>query len=253
MAAIEMSQDTTPMDLGLPTADGGDNEDLDRMRDGKFTEEELEKFERPRNMFDVTDMTYEEYVEKHYDIMGKKHNEQLLKTQMAMMQQMMSQPGGFGAPGGMMAGGGAGYGGQGAGMGAYGGFGQGGGNTGGPMPPRPPPGYCNAFQRGMCKFGDNCRYKHEIWDPSTAPAAPSQQMGQFPPRDPNRPAGYCNAFQKGECKFGDQCRYRHEINPRPYNPDFARQRQNNFGMVNTNLSNSGGATGAFAAAGYGGF
>ena len=112
----------------------------------------------------------------------------------------------------------------------------------------------NAFQRGMCKFGDNCRYKHEIWDPSTAPAAaPSQQMGQFPPRDPNKPAGYCNAFQKGECKFGDQCRYRHEINPRPYNPDFARQRQNNFGMVNTNLSNSGGATGAFAAAGYGGF
>ena len=228
---------------------GQGQDELQRMREGTFTDEELENFQRPKNMFDVTKMTYEEYVEKHYEIMGKKHNEQMLKQQMAMMQRMMSQPGGFGAPGGML----GGYGGQAGGGAGYGGFGQNvGGVGGGPMPPRPPPGYCNAFQRGMCKFGDNCRYKHEIPEPGAGPAQ-MPMAGQFPPRDPNKPAGYCNAFQKGECKFGDNCRYRHEINPRPYNPDFAKQRNNNMGMVNPNIGTSGGSTGAFAAAGYGGF
>lgn len=262
--AIQASDDQGGPEVKTAEAGGGPEDDLQRMRDGNFTDEELESFQRPRNMFDITKMTYEEYCEKHFDIMGKKHNEQMLKQQMAMMQQMMSQPGGFAAASGAMPGGyggqpggGAGYGGGfGQNMGG-GGFGQGGGGFGmggggGPMAPRPPPGYCNAFQRGMCKFGDNCRYKHEIPEPGAGPAQ-TQSTGQFPPRDPNKPAGYCNAFQKGECKFGDNCRYRHEINPRPYNPEFSKQRSNNFGMVNPNMGTSGGSTGAFAAAGYGGF
>ena len=69
------------------------------------------------------------------------------------------------------------------------------------------------------------------------------------PRDPNKPPGYCNAFQKGECKFGDQCRYRHEINPRPYNPDYRAQQR----AASHVQPMPGGSTGAFAAAGYGGF
>ena len=227
-----------------------DAEKLQRMRRGKFTEEELQNFERPKNMFDVTKMTYEEYVDKHYEIMGRKHNEQLLQQQMAMMQQMMSQQGAF-APGGMMAGaGGAGYGGQGVGGMGYGGFGMG-GNIGGPMPPRPPPGYCNAFQEGLASLGTIAdtsmrygirarlqRYLSKSWTSTCC--------------DPNKPPGYCNAFQKGSASLVINVD-RHEINPRPYNPDFAKQRQNNFGMVNPNIGASGGATGAFAAAGYGGF
>jgi hypothetical protein len=262
MAAMDEAESHTD---AISTS-GGD--DVERMLSGNFTDEELGSFTRPKNMFDVTDMTYEEYVEKHYEIMGKKHSEQMLAQQMAMMQQMMRQQaaGGFGAGmGGGMGGGGYGP--------PNGGAGVGYGRPQGGMPNRPPPGYCNAFQVGSCKFGDNCRYKHEIPEPGAGAAAPigggfgqaggagggfgqpggmGGMGGGMPARDPNRPVGYCNAFQKGECKFGDSCRYRHEINPRPFNPDFQKNRP--MGMTNMNAApTNGGSTGAFAAAGYGGF
>ena len=41
---------------------------------------------RPTNMFDITDMTYEAYVERHYEIMLQKHRENLA-IQMAMAYQ----------------------------------------------------------------------------------------------------------------------------------------------------------------------
>jgi hypothetical protein len=42
---------------------------------------------RPRNMFSVVDLTYEQYVEKHYEVMLRIHREQ--------MQMQMQQMGGM--------------------------------------------------------------------------------------------------------------------------------------------------------------
>jgi len=44
---------------------------------------------RPRNMFDIMDMTYEQYVERHYAIMLKSHQEQLQMQQQQQQQQQM--------------------------------------------------------------------------------------------------------------------------------------------------------------------
>ncbi len=45
---------------------------------------------RPRNMFDVTGMTYEQYCDKHYQLMLDRHREQM-QMQMQMHQQMQMQ------------------------------------------------------------------------------------------------------------------------------------------------------------------
>ena len=233
------------------TAMPEESDEVKKMESGDFSGEDLDAFERPKNMFNVTEMTYEDYVERHYDFMSKMATEKMVQQQMAQMQMMMKQQAGM-AHGGY---GGFGQGGPGMGVGGVNPYG------GGPPPGRPPPGYCNTFQRGECRFGENCRYKHEIPAPGAGPlpghgwagapgalGAPVGPGGGGAQRDPSKPAGYCNAFQKGECKFGDQCRYRHEINPRPYNPDFRNQ------QPRTNIQPvPGGSTGAFAAAGYGGF
>jgi hypothetical protein len=250
--------DTVPAETAVENED--DAERTTKMETGDFSDEDLSSFERPRNMFDITEMTYDDYVEKHYEIMGKNMKEKLVHQQMMQMQMMMKQQ--MGGMGGMGAGGYGGFGtgasgmgfGQGGGVGM--GFGQGGGNRfGSSVPPgaRPPPGYCNTFfAGGQCRFGENCRYKHEMPPPGAVPlpgqggapagtaGAPAAGFaaGALPARDPNKPAGYCNAFQKGECKFGDQCRYRHRTQQRT-NPHVQPA--------------PGGSTGAFAAAGYGGF
>ena len=46
---------------------------------------------RPRNMFDVTNLTYEQYVEKHYEIMLKNHQESLQAQQQQQQLQMQQQ------------------------------------------------------------------------------------------------------------------------------------------------------------------
>ena len=160
------------MPAEIPAKETEDMEKVAKMEAGDFSGEDLRSFERPRNMFDVTDMTYEEYVEKHYEIMGRNMKEKMVQQQMMQMQMMMKQQ--MGSMGGMGAGG---YGGFGAGVGGSVGFGQGGGNRfGGSVPPgaRPPPGYCNTFfVGGQCRFGENCRYKHEM-PPPGATSAPGQ-------------------------------------------------------------------------------
>merc|ERR1712228_671797 len=47
------------------------------------------------------------------------------------------------------------------------------------------------FQRGLCQFGDNCRYSH-------SPNATSTIRDEI-----------CRSFQRGTCSFGDACRYSH--------------------------------------------
>jgi len=57
---------------------------------------------RAKNCFDVTNMTYAEYVEKHYEIVLQKHREAIqMQMQQMQMQQMQMQ---FGGGGGAAAG-----------------------------------------------------------------------------------------------------------------------------------------------------
>jgi len=46
---------------------------------------------RPRNMFDVTATTYEQYVDRHYAIMLHKHREMLMQQQQQWQMQQMQQ------------------------------------------------------------------------------------------------------------------------------------------------------------------
>ena len=118
-----LSEMTDAVPAEIPAKETEDMEKVAKMEAGDFSGEDLRSFERPRNMFDVTDMTYEEYVEKHYEIMGRNMKEKMVQQQMMQMQMMMKQQ--MGSMGGMGAGG---YGGFGVGVGGSMGFGQGGGN-----------------------------------------------------------------------------------------------------------------------------
>ncbi|KAG9749834.1 hypothetical protein KCU73_g6729, partial [Aureobasidium melanogenum] len=55
-------------------------------------------------------------------------------------------------------------------------------------------GICNAFQQGDCRFGSNCKYRHEI---STRANAPSSKPCRFF----NTPQG---------CRFGTSCKFSHD-------------------------------------------
>ena len=73
--------DTVPAETAVENED--DAERTTKMEAGDFSDEDLSSFERPRNMFDITEMTYDDYVEKHYEIMGKNMKEKLRKTSWA--------------------------------------------------------------------------------------------------------------------------------------------------------------------------
>ncbi len=54
---------------------------------------------RPLNLFDITEMSYEQYVEKHYATMLMKHREMLaIQQQWQLQQQRMQQAGRSGLP-----------------------------------------------------------------------------------------------------------------------------------------------------------
>ena len=61
-----------------------------------------------------------------------------------------------------------------------------------------PRGVCFAFQKGNCRFGNDCRFSHDENDVANAP----------PPSNYSR--GACYAFREGNCTRGDSCRFSHE-------------------------------------------
>ncbi|OCL12069.1 hypothetical protein AOQ84DRAFT_271286, partial [Glonium stellatum] len=60
---------------------------------------------------------------------------------------------------------------------------------------------CRFFQKGLCKSGASCRFKHD------GPGAISDGSGSSEVRS-ERPV--CSFFLKGICKHGDECRFSHE-------------------------------------------
>jgi hypothetical protein len=102
----------------------------------------------------------------------------MMRQAMMSMQTEMQEQGGGGQMGGGDFGGGGG-----GGMTNGGGMSGGGGKA------------CFAFQKGECRFGDDCRYSHEGEGSCIAGAGGMST---------------CFAWQKGECTFGDKCRYAHD-------------------------------------------
>lgn len=67
---------------------------------------------------------------------------------------------------------------------------------------------CRNFLAGRCKFGDECRRKHEgTPDPEGAERAPRKRRDDRPVKKLDEP---CNNFQQGKCRLGDRCRRQHE-------------------------------------------
>jgi|AntAceMinimDraft_12_1070368.scaffolds.fasta_scaffold93897_1 hypothetical protein len=64
---------------------------------------------------------------------------------------------------------------------------------------------CAHFQRGSCRFGDNCRNSHEL---TTRPTTTGTQNTRNRTRGDNV---MCTHFQRGSCTYGDNCRFSHEL------------------------------------------
>ena len=62
---------------------------------------------------------------------------------------------------------------------------------------------CIEWQLGECKYGDNCKYKH---DPSTKGKGHENGLTT---RLAAMAAMPCHAFAVGKCRWGDKCRYKH--------------------------------------------
>jgi hypothetical protein len=73
---------------------------------------------------------------------------------------------------------------------------------------------CRNFQRGRCKFGDDCRRKHE------GPVVEAEVKDSKVRRRKPKPTGgedasdeICKNYLAGRCRFGDECRRKHEGEP----------------------------------------
>ena len=91
-------------------------------------------------------------------------------------------------------------------------------------------GLCYQFQRGNCKFGDKCKYKHEKCSTPPPPGFVKTRKGKGrgkrkscsrsssldsrastpDPRSAEQKAKVaCRHFKKGSCRLGDKCPYKH--------------------------------------------
>ena len=86
-------------------------------------------------------------------------------------------------------------------------------------------GLCYQFQRGNCKYGDKCKYKHDACTTAKPKGfvkekkgkgrdkgkrGGSRTPGKPDPRSPEEKAKIpCRHFAKGNCTKGEQCPYKH--------------------------------------------
>ncbi|CAG8501880.1 14136_t:CDS:2 [Acaulospora morrowiae] len=60
---------------------------------------------------------------------------------------------------------------------------------------------CRYFQRGFCRYNEDCRYSHERSAPVSVP-----RFGVLTHPKSTTP---CRFFSKGYCRYGDDCRFAH--------------------------------------------
>jgi hypothetical protein len=61
---------------------------------------------------------------------------------------------------------------------------------------------CKFFASGNCRFGDQCRFRHDNTGPTRTISNSNTTKAK-----PNN----CKFFASGSCRFGDQCRSSHEL------------------------------------------
>ncbi|TMW65737.1 hypothetical protein Poli38472_008379 [Pythium oligandrum] len=69
---------------------------------------------------------------------------------------------------------------------------------------------CQNYQKGKCKRGEQCRFRHAdavASTPSVHVAAPINEESMTTAADSDAPI--CQNYLKGKCKRGEQCRFRH--------------------------------------------
>ena len=66
---------------------------------------------------------------------------------------------------------------------------------------------CQYYLRGNCKFGEHCRFSHDI-DISMRSNNPSNTNNN-PIIQQNNNSNYCTHFLMGNCKRGEKCAYFH--------------------------------------------
>ena len=87
-------------------------------------------------------------------------------------------------------------------------------------------GFCYDFQKGKCKRGKTCKYKHEIDRSRTqSPGPNSKGKGKggksdgssatkrepTPPPAGDKSSQVCRFFKRGACTFGDKCNMSHVL------------------------------------------
>eukprot|EP00835_Amoeboradix_gromovi_P000184 NODE_6_length_48303_cov_0.387022.p16 type:complete len:229 gc:universal NODE_6_length_48303_cov_0.387022:25251-24565(-) len=102
---------------------------------------------------------------------------------------------------------------------------------------------CRFFaETGTCRFGENCRYSHdvEVENYAYATKEPDHRASRRNQGDDTRLV--CRNFSEtGQCRFGDNCRFSHDVNPtqntnRSQTRDGNRYNSSNNASQNTNRS-----------------
>lgn len=71
---------------------------------------------------------------------------------------------------------------------------------------------CRFFQRGYCRYGESCRFRHSASDASNSIAAgPSNPKGKASAK--GKVSGCLHWLLAGSCERGSKCRYAHPENP----------------------------------------
>jgi hypothetical protein len=71
---------------------------------------------------------------------------------------------------------------------------------------------CPFFQKGSCKFGNNCRNSHQIQNGGDFPRSNNQRIpinvnNPNPNKNISKQKGVCTFFLQNKCNAGANCKY----------------------------------------------